>query len=252
MFFLFGLAGGEACAGSFLQGEGTWQAIAATRTSQSRLAYDREGYTIAAPRYRKVETSLYLEFGVTRDFTLILSPSVRDVRTDDAPARAAHGIGALEGGGRWRLFDVGREVVSFQALVRAPMRSDPGFAAENRPRAEMRIGVGSPRSVLAGDSFTDVSLAWIKRQEALPDEVRLDVTFGMRRGPDRMILFQYFNSLFPGPAPPGLAPRQHKFEASTVTSLGRGWSVQMGSFFSTGGLLTRRESGSTFAIWRRF
>jgi hypothetical protein len=43
-----------------------------------------------------------------------------------------------------------------------------------------------------------------------------------------------------------------KIQGSTVSNLGDGWSLQMGSFVSRGGVTTRFERGNLVALWRKF
>ncbi len=253
---ILGLRTHPAVAGSFLMNEGEGQAIVSTRMGDSVLAFDSSGFVAAAPRYRKIETSLYLEYGLTRDLTLIMSPALRDISLAPTPPATetikAQGIGTLEGGARWRLANFDTTTVSFQALVRTPMKSDPALPVENRPQTQLRLGLGAPAELFGRDGFIDISTAWIKRAEAWPDELRFDLTLGFWQTPERLLLVQYYNSLFPGAHANGAVPRTHKIETSTVYKLGPDWSLQMGSFLSYGGLLTRRERGSVIAVWRRF
>jgi hypothetical protein len=240
-------------AGSYLQdaGRGIW--IFSTRTMESQLAYDSEGYIVDAPLYRKLETSLLFEYGLTDDMTLVLNPTFSNVRLETPSAeRKADQISSFEAGARWLLADFDKGDLTLQALLRVPGSRDPFFSLENRPRTELRLGFGQPVDVYGRDGFLDVSVAMIKRQESLPDELRLDATLGWWMGPNRMMLVQYFNTAWPGRHAPAFVPRHHKIETSTVFRLNREWSLQFGTFLSSGGVATRRERGTLMAVWRRF
>jgi hypothetical protein len=240
-------------AGSYLQdaGKGLW--IFSTRTMESQFAHDGEGYIVDAPRYRKIETSLLCEYGLTGDVTLVLNPAFSNVRLETPfGERKADQISSFEAGARWLLAGFENGDLTLQALVRVPGRSDPFFSLENRPRTELRLGFGQPVDVYGRDGFLDISLAMIKRQESLPDELRLDATLGWWMGPNRMMLVQYFNTAWPGRYAPAFVPRHHKIETSTVFRLNREWSLQFGTFLSSGGVATRRERGTLMAVWRRF
>jgi hypothetical protein len=249
---LAGLAAAPAQAGAFLQEQGRGQFIFSSRLMDSRLAYDSAGFLTDAPRYRKRELGLLFEYGLTPDSTLILNPVWRDLQLDEpSQTRRASNIASFEAGARWRLADFDTGTLSLQATLRVPAGSDPFFWLENRPRTEMRLGYGQPLDLSGRDGFMDVSLAWIKRQEALPDEVRLDLTLGWWANARRMVMVQYFNAAYPGAPALSGTPRQHKIETSSVYKLSEEWSLQFGTYMARGGVATRRESGTTMALWRR-
>jgi hypothetical protein len=253
---LFGAAALATCAparaGSFLMEQGTWQTISSSRTTWSRMAYDANGYRVAAPAYRRIESGWLAEYGLSPDTTLMFNSTFRNVRLETPTGELkANGIGAFEAGARWRLMHVGRAVVSFQSSIRAPARSDPAFWSDNRPSAELRLGVGAPTTYRGREGFADVSIAWVKRA-GLSDEVKLDATLGYWQRANRLMLVQYFTSAYPGPPGVGHWPRLHKLEVGTVRPLDKRWSVQVGSFTSRGGLLTRWERGAVVAVWQRF
>lgn len=246
------LSPGPVRAGSFMLEPGSWQAIQSLTVMASRLSYDRDGALAPASPYRKIESGLWMEYGLSRGATLILSPVVRNVRSQEPYGTiSGNGLSSFEAGARWRLFDVMGEAVSFQATARVPGRSDPVLAFENRPRTELRLGYGTPAIINRKEGFADFSLAWVKRHEAGPDEVRYETTLGWWRRPNRMILVQYFSTFYPVSGLRHMS-QQHKVQTSTVYKLNDSWSLQLGSFFTRGGLLTRRERGTIMAVWRRF
>ena len=241
-----------ASAGSFLQEPGAWQIISTTSLTNSRLKYDSRGALESADPYRKIETGMLVEYGLTRDLTLIANPVTRDVSlTHSDSVSAGHGLSSFEAGARWRMFDYLNGVVSFQALARASARSDAAFAFENAARTELRLGYGFPALINGKEGFVDSSIAWRKRREAQADEVAMELTYGWLRSRDRMVLIQYFTTLYPG-AGFRQDPWQQKIQVSTVYGLNQKWSLQIGSFFTHGGHETRRERGSVMAVWRRF
>jgi hypothetical protein len=138
------LAGARpALSGSFLQEQGAWQVINTMSVTNSELKYDSRGALESAEPYRKVETGALVEYGLTRDVTLIANPVTRNVSvTGSAAVSAGHGLSSFEAGARWRMFDYLDGVVSFQALARAPARSDAAFSFENNARTELRLGYG--------------------------------------------------------------------------------------------------------------
>jgi hypothetical protein len=182
-----------------------------------------------------------------------MSPAVRFLRAQGSPDLRGVGIGSLDLGARWKIYALERQIVSFQALTRVAARSDPVFLAENRAKTELRLGYGRNDLLYRGrDAFLDAGLAWAKRAEPWRDEIRVDLTLGWQRWPGRLVLAQWNYAAYPGA--PGYAriPRQLKIEGSTVTNLGEGWALQVGTFMSRGGVTTRYERGSVIGLWRKF
>jgi hypothetical protein len=242
-----------AWAGAFLLEPGHWQIISTYRLSVSRSKYDANGQRVAEKRYGKSEGASLIEYGFDRDLTLLLSPSLRSVREQGPPDTTGVNIGALEMGARWRIYREGPQIVSFQALTRVPARSDPLFASENSAKTELRLGYGRSDLLFRGrDAFLDTGLVWAKRAEPWRDELRADLTLGWQRWPGRLVLLQWFYSAYPGAPGENRMPQQLKIEGSTVSSLGAGWSLQVGSFVSRGGVATRYERGSLIGLWRKF
>jgi hypothetical protein len=249
--FAFSWAG-PARAGSFLMDTGGWQVITSTTMMTSNLAYDGNGALTPASAYRKIETGVLMEYGLSRDVTLVLSPVTRDISAEgQAGTITGRGLSSFEAGARWRLFDYDGQAVTFQATTRIPAKTDPVLLYENRPRTELRLGYGAPSIVSRRPGFIDASIAWVKRHEPGTDEVKIDMTYGWWQRRDRMVLLQYFTTIYPG-AGWRRDPRQHKIQTSTVYKLNDEWSLQLGSFFTRGGYLTRRERGTIVAVWRRF
>ena len=83
-------------------------------------------------------------------------------------------------------------------------------------------------------------------REGLPDETRLDATFGARLGDDWMVLAQAFG----GRTEDGVASWL-SVETSVVRDFGD-WSVQAGWRQTAAGRETPQASGPVLGIWRRF
>lgn len=243
----------SALAGAFLLEPGKWQVINTMRVSTSRLKYDASGRLAPETLYGKVEGSTLIEYGLDRDLTIMLMPVGRYLKKEGPPAAEAWSIGSLDLGARWRVQDFGPSILSFQGLFRVPARSDPAFLPENRARSELRLAWGrGGLSWLGRDGFADVSLAWVKRDEPWRDELHVDLTYGWWQWPNQMLLMQWFQTFYRTAPGEARAPSQTKIEASTVTKLGGGWSLQMGSFASVGGISTRYERGTVMGLWRTF
>ena len=243
----------EARAGAWLLEPGHWHLISTYRLSVSNSKFDEKGQRVSAKRYGKSEGESLLEYGFDRDTTLLFAPSLRSVRAAGPPDHTGVNIGALDLGARWRIYRSGPQIVSFQALTRVSARSDPFFLDENRPKTELRLAYGRSDLLYRGRAaFLDTAVVWAKRSELWRDEMRVEMTGGWQQWPGRMVLMQGFFSAYPGASGESRIPRQLKIQGSTVSNLGDGWSLQMGSFVSRGGVTTRFERGNLVALWRKF
>ena len=243
----------RAQAGAFLLEPGKWQVINTLRVSGSRLKFDGSGRLNPEPFYGKVEGSSLIEYGFNRDLTVMLMPMGRYVTKDGPPFAEAWAIGSLDVGARWRVQDFGRSTVSFQGLFRVPTRSAPDFLPENRARGELRLALGrSGMGFLGRDGFADLSVAWVKRDDPWRDELHVDLTYGWWQWSNQLLLIQMFQTFYRTAPGEARAPTQTKVETSTVTKIGRGWSLQLGSFASIGGVATRFERGTIVGLWRQF
>lgn len=243
----------RAQAGAFLLEPGAWQVIHTWRVSGSRLKYDGKGRLNPEPFYGKVEAATLIEYGFNRDLTILLMPVGRYVTQDGPPLAQAWALGSLDVGARWRVQDFGPAILSFQGLFRVPARSDPAFLPENRARSELRLAWGrSGMTWLGRDAFADFSVAWVRPGEPWHDEWHLDLTYGWRQWSNQLLLMQWFQTFYRTAPGEPRASSQTKLEASTLTQLGRGWSLQLGSFASIGGVSTRFERGTIVGLWRQF
>jgi len=248
-----GLHLSSASAGAFLLEPGQWQVISTIRNSVSAARYDDKGVLSLEKRYGKTQATSLIEYGLTADLTLLMSPAVRFLRAQGPPDLRGVGIGSMDFGARWKIYELERQIVSFQALTRLPARSDPLFRSENRASTELRLGYGRNDLLFRGrDAFLDAGLVWAKRDEPWRDEIRADLTFGWQRWPGRLVLIQWNYSAYPGAVGESRMPRQFKIETSTVTDIGEGWALQMGTFMSHGGVATRFERGNIIGLWRKF
>src|SRR4051794_15554527 len=73
---------GLARAGAFMEEPGAWNVISSTSVMTSRLAYDARGALVPASQYRKIETGVLMEYGLSPNVTLVFNPVTRDVAAE--------------------------------------------------------------------------------------------------------------------------------------------------------------------------
>lgn len=142
----------------------------------------------------KYEASVYGEFGLSDQLTLVGRAAWQTVADGNvvgvaqseiasAPSEPASlsqsGVGGIELGARYRLFESGRWVGSVQAVVNVPS------SGENQNNDRFGEGVGGldlrtqlGRSV-GQSGFFSLSSGWRTHEGPRPDELRLDLTAGI-------------------------------------------------------------------------
>jgi hypothetical protein len=98
--------------------------------------------------------------------------------------------------------------------------------------------------------FVEGQLGYRSRGQS-GDEIRADLTLGLRPRPDVLLLAQSFSAFAPGAQASGGYAAQ-KFELSGIYDLNRDWSVQLGAIAAPTGVNAPDEKGVLASLWRRF
>lgn len=245
-----------ASAGAWLQPAGHSQLIMSGTFTASPTGFDRSGEKVDIPDYDKLEFSPYFEYGLTDDVTLVAQPQLRSV-TIGNPVDAHHtGLGYTDLGARLRFWSDDRSVLSGQALVRIPRvsdESDPAQAGSTDTEADIRLLYGRAFELGPWPAFVDTQLGYRWREGRPADQLRLDLTLGVRPRPDILLLAQSFNT-FSTPVSYNFLDedREHKVELSVVWDVTRHLSLQLGGIATIAGRNTLRERGMVAAVWWRF
>jgi hypothetical protein len=247
---------GSAHAGAWLQPKGQGLLILSGAMLSSGRAFDADGGSFDVPRYNKFELDGWLEYGLTDHFTLILQPQFRSV--DIArPTGASHaGLGYTGLGARIGLWSNEHSVVSLQSLVRIPGsndENDPAQAGSTDMEEDIRLLYGRSFRLGAWPAFLDTEFGYRFRGGDPPDEIRSDVTFGVRPRPDLLLMAQSFSTFAQGKARGFYdVGWEWKAAASVVWDFARNWSLQAGGVATLAGESTLRERGGFVALWKRF
>ncbi len=275
LWLLFGLPD-ESFAGAFLFPEGRGQIILTTSFASARNAYDARGRLVETPRYQKFETRAYAEYGLAEWLTCVGEGGAMDFRgaaqtsgldvlsllIAEAKARAplvvpkpaglryrGLGLGAI--GLRVRLLELGAYVVSAEASLRAASPGSRVFLdMKDLWQIDARLQLGRPVSLLGVPGFIDAQLGYRSRGQN-GDELRADLTYGVRPVEWLMFLAQSFSALAPG-ARAGSRVAAQKFQLSAVYDINEIFSVQIGAYKALAGTNSPAELGALSALWVRF
>ncbi|OYQ34808.1 hypothetical protein CHU95_09455 [Niveispirillum lacus] len=247
------LPAAPAMAGAWPQAAGTMEVIAGATFSQSDSGFDgRVGGP--DPKFRKLEVSPLISWGVDGTTTLSVQPSWQSLKADDADGGSdkAAGLADAEFALRRTVWQAGAEIVALQPLIRVPLGYDRGAQpplGSGKVDAEMRALYG-----YGFDSgFFDGQLAYRTRGGPAADELRLDLTWGWRPDVDWLLLAQSFNAVSTGTPGPGYGDvRRYKVQLSAVRRLSNDVGLQVGLSKAIGGRNAGGERMALLALWWQF
>jgi hypothetical protein len=265
---------GPATAGAWLYPEGKGQVIVTTTFADARKAYDAQGRLIETPPYRKFEARAYVEHGLTDWLTFVGEASYLDFRGASSPvdhlnllvneAKAGlplspigppglqyggFGIGAA--GGRVELYEFGAVIVSMEASLRAaPPGARRFLDMRDTVQADARVLFGRPFEVFGFNGFFDAQFGYRSRGQN-GDEIRADVTAGLRPLDQLLLMAQSFSAIAPRGGIATLVAAQ-KFQLSAVYDVTPQLSAQLGVVSALGGVNSPVERGVISALWWRY
>ncbi len=265
-------------AGAFLQPPGEGVAILTTNVAEAHGAYDSRGQLVAAPAYDKLETQLYVEYGLIEQMTLVAETNYLRFRgsgankqseqlavlTEQARAGAPlylppgvgegaryAGPGAQSLGARLRLVQLGPAILSTQASLRASVGEGRKFLdmAEHF-QFDGRLQIGWPIEFLGMPGFAEGQVGY-RTAGQNSDEIRAEVTTGVRPSREMLLLAQGFFYVAPFASSAAFTVSQ-RLQLSAVYDLTREVAVQLGARAALRGVNDSAERGLIGALWYRF
>ncbi|MCP3056135.1 hypothetical protein [Aurantimonas marianensis] len=249
-------ASGPAFAGAWTLEKGAGQAIVTGLYSQADEAFDADGHTAPRPDFQKGAVAVLVEYGLTETFTLLGEGEFGAEREGDLPfARPALSHAGI--GGRLRLYEADGFVASGQISARVEDAFGAADAAVDTfgwdaPQIEARALAGYGFRVGDYPAFVDAQAAYRHRVGDGPDEVKLDLTFGVRPWSNILILAQGFATFSAGGGEDVETYAYHKAQLSMVYDVNERWSLQAGGFATLAGTNAIKERGLITALWYRF
>ncbi len=242
----------RANAGAWPMEDGRGQTITGLAFHTAERAYDAAGDDAFDAEFRKIETSVFAEYGLTSRITLVGRIAYQDVEAgvDSVRAFAATEIGARRLLARWR-----GGVVSAQLLGVFPGGGENVFnqhlgVGESGAEARLMAGRGWGDAQRGGFAEAQLGYRWRAGDDA--DEARLDVTAGWRIDGDWMIMGQSFSAW--GLDGPAVQPdyESHRAQVSVVRRLNASWSLQAGGLGTYSGRDVIQERAVFLTLWRRY
>jgi protein XagA len=250
-------------AGGWLYPEGHGQAIFTTEFAQARNVYDASGSLVPSPPYRKLETRVYAEHGVTDWLTVIGQGSGMAFHGGAGPAEYVdafpfapqqpqyRGLGLGAVGARLHLMSLGDREISVETSLRGASDAARRYLdMREPPQVDARVLMGQTFDAFGFDGFLDTQVGFRTRGQ-YGSEYRMDVTIGLRPFEPLTLMAQNFTALAAWNGPKGSVMEQKValsavFDASDVASLQIGWER------AVGGINAPAVRGLFAALWLRY
>lgn len=250
LFLLLNLA--QAWPGAFVQEQGHGQVIVTLSAEQGVMATD-----FIPARWRKIELSTYIEYGLTQRITLILAPAL-DFLTQSGshghPGAHALGGGPIVIGSRLRLFTWGEWIFSSEATIRLPAHTQkqaPWLSPDGVGGRDTRLMAGRNFELMGYTGFFDAQIGMRTYNQRAPAEIHADVTLGVKFWPKITGMLQNF-VIYTLPTPLTQKQISNRIQPSLLWEFAPHWSLQGGVFVTIANKSTAREQGLVTAVWWRF
>jgi hypothetical protein len=248
-------------AGAWLYPAGHGQVIVTTEFAQARNVYGVEGQLLPTRPYRKFETRVYAEHGVTDWLTVSAqgsgmtfdgSAGPLDILDPFRPPPAQYrglGLGAV--GSRLHLASVGASEFSVETSVRAASSEARRYLdMRGAPQFDTRLLMGRTFDFFGFDGFLDTQVGYRTRGQ-YGDEIRIDLTVGLRPFDSLALMAQNFSALAAWSGPQAKVTEQ-KVVLSAVYDVTDLASFQVGWERAIGGINAPAERGVFAAVWWRY
>lgn len=252
---LANFAAPAARAQTFLQPEGQARIIANPIVSTSDHGFDDSGNATPIDTYDQVEVYVNGEYGLTRDVTLLLGTSYRDVSI--ANSDKTSGLDYTDLGARVRLAQGDGFVVSGQVLAYIPgskYHSNIAQLGDTDAQYDLRLGAAKSFRIAGLDSFFYVEGAYRFRNGEPPNEMHVDATFGLHPAPRLLLLASSYNTISDGPGT-GVFAYDYRYDdvyLSGVYDLTKALSLQLGLHGTMAGRNALRQRGFFTGLWVNF
>lgn len=244
-------------AGAWPQSEDSTQVIVSVTHVLAHRTFDATGNAVSRGRFKKVETQIYVEHGLTERVTLI-GEAARSTDKSEAFGREFTDtqFRRLEMGARAYLFTWDETLYSVDAVAilnAASSGDDPADSKSGDMDFEVGVNTGAPITLMGLVGFSAQRFAYTHRPGVRPGVAIADATLGLNWGPDWMTMLKSSNEYSIGRTP---SPRGHywssKAEFSIVHRLEPGFAIEAGTFRTFVGRNVLKETGFKVGFWYEF
>jgi hypothetical protein len=246
-----------AIAGAWPQAEGDTLAIISLSHSLAHRQFDPQGNAVSRGRFRKIETQLYVEHGLTERVTLLGQVARSTEQTEVLGLHFTQSdFRRVEAGARVFLFEWEETLYSIDALASlhtAFEGDDPAASNSGDLDFEFGLTTGGATTLFGWEAFSESRVAYRYRPGIRPAEARADISMGVRFTDDWLLMMKSSTQNSVGKTP---SPLGHylwsKGELSVVHTLETGFAIETAAFRTFLGRNALKETGLKVAFWYQF
>lgn len=256
ILFLYPVTG---IAGAWPQTKGQLQLITTSLYYHNDSFYNTEGNKQSSPTYQKLELNPYIEYGLTPDITLGANIFLQHLHQSGF---SNYGLGNSEWFMITPVLEGSNWIISAKPLISIP---SPHSATGTPPIGSRNIEAqggflaGYAFEAFSHQHFIQADLGYRKRLGNVTDQLRADVSIGLRLMDGWMLLPQAFLTRTVGSTSMvslTQSPRDEyeltKLQLTTVVTLSPTYAIQIGAFSHVEGKNTGAGEGVLIALWNRF
>lgn len=211
-------------------------------------------------RYRKVELSVYAEYGLTKNLTAIGELAFVNEKTDLSVGSFRNiGLARIKSGTRYAIGTWEETLFSVQPLLTLHLEDvsdNPAMIQRGDVDIELALVLARNEKLFGRDIFAVHEIAWTHTDSGRPDEIRADITLGTRPRPGTMLLLKSLNTAALDPVASEKAYRASKLSLSVVCELSGnsrpGTALEAGVERLIDGQGTIEDTAFRIALWYRF
>lgn len=251
------LAAESVLAGAWPQPKGETEVIVSVTHALAHRTFDQTGNAVSRGRFKKIETQIYVEHGLTEWLTLV-GEAARSTDKSEAFGREFTDtqFRRLELGARAYLFTWEETLYSVDAMAILNASSggdDPAASQSGDMDYEVAVSTGSPIMFMGLFGFSAQRFAYRHRPGIRPSVTSADATLGLNWGPDWITMLKSSNEYSIGRTP---SPHGHywssKAEFSIVHRLEPGFAIEGSTFRTFVGRNVLKETGVKVGFWYEF
>lgn len=250
----------EAWAGGWPLAPGTGEIITSVTFLSADERYEADGSRRATSRYTKLEIAPYLEYGLTAKLTAIGEAAWASETTDYFGTEYSNsGVARLKAGLRYALGSWNETLFSLQPVATLHLMSagdDPAATGRGDLDAELAVVMARSETLSGFDIFSVQEVAYRWRDQGRPDDVRADVTLGIRPWAGGLLLLKSLNTVAVKETAAGDLYQSSKLGLSLVQALpeavASGWHAEAGIEQTIVGRSTVHDTTGKIALWYRF
>lgn len=246
------LAAIVAHADPYVQAKGQGRVLITAINNKSARSFNDHGHIADANRYDQQELYVSAEYGLSDDLTLVINPSYRNARMENAGS--VRGMNYTEVGLRRRLAHDASWIVSTQVLARVPGQRRSGQAAQTGNTStdlDLRLGgaYGTTRTFVTAEG------GYRLRSGRQANEFHADFTAGWHANSRLMLLASLYNTWSDGRSTAGSLEQKYNygdFFLNAAYQINDRVSVMLGYRMTVYGRNALRQRGPLLGFWITF